>query len=76
MTGIAPLDRSATVLVAGSTGLVGSAVVRHLRDQGFASVIGAHSADVDLTDAPATTAYFDSVRPAVVVDAAARAGGI
>ncbi len=76
MTKTAPLDRSATVLVAGSTGLVGSAIVRHLRDQGFTSVVGVHSVDVNLTDAVATTDYFDSVRPAVVVDAAARVGGI
>ncbi|MBH0780871.1 GDP-L-fucose synthase family protein [Nocardia bovistercoris] len=76
MTGIVPLDRSATVLVAGSTGLVGSAVVRHLRERGFGTVVGAHSADVDLTDPAATAAFLDAVRPSVVVDAAARVGGI
>ncbi|QBJ98209.1 GDP-L-fucose synthase [Rhodococcus sp. ABRD24] len=76
MTKTVPLDRSATVLVAGSTGLVGSVVIRHLHEQGFTSVVGAHTADVDLTDPAATTEYFDSIRPAVVVDAAARVGGI
>lgn len=70
------LDRSATVLVAGSTGLVGSAVLRHLRARGFTSVVGTHSADLDLTDGPATLDYLTSLRPAVVIDAAARVGGI
>ncbi|WP_055557799.1 GDP-L-fucose synthase [Streptomyces sp. NBRC 110028] len=71
-----PLDRSATVLVAGSSGLVGSAIVRRLRAQGFTSVAGIHSADVDLTDGRATLDYVTSLRPAVVIDAAARVGGI
>ncbi|MFF5586835.1 GDP-L-fucose synthase family protein [Streptomyces hygroscopicus] len=71
-----PLDRSATVLVAGSSGLVGSAVVRRLRAQGFTSVAGIHSADVDLTDVRATFDCVTSLRPAVVIDAAARVGGI
>lgn len=69
-------DRSATVLVAGASGLVGSAVVRRLRAEGFTSVVGIRSTDVDLADPGATLAYLASVRPDVVVDAAARVGGI
>lgn len=71
-----PLPRSATVYVAGHTGLVGSAIVRHLREQGFGNVVGARSAEVDLRDLAATRAWFDRVRPDVVIDAAARVGGI
>ncbi|WP_171165601.1 GDP-L-fucose synthase [Streptomyces sp. I05A-00742] len=70
------LDRSATVLVAGSSGLVGSALVRRLEAEGFTSVVGIHSTDVDLTDARATLDHVASVRPAVLIDAAARVGGI
>ncbi|MFI1104072.1 GDP-L-fucose synthase family protein [Streptomyces melanogenes] len=70
------LDPSATVLVAGSSGLVGSAVLRRLRAEGFTSVVGIRSSDVDLTDARATLAHITSLRPAVVIDAAARVGGI
>ncbi|WP_445397672.1 GDP-L-fucose synthase family protein [Streptomyces sp. LE64] len=70
------LDRSATVLVAGSSGLVGSAVMRRLRAEGFTSAVGIRSSDVDLTDARATFGYLTSLRPAVVIDAAARVGGI
>ena len=71
-----PLSRDATVYVAGHHGLVGSALVRHLRALGFHSVVGARSAEVDLRDRAQTRAYFDRVRPAVVIDAAARVGGI
>ncbi|GAA0595995.1 GDP-L-fucose synthase [Streptomyces crystallinus] len=70
------LDPSATVLVAGSSGLVGSAVLRRLRAQGFTSAVGIRSSDVDLTDARAAFDYVTSLRPAVVIDAAARVGGI
>lgn len=71
-----PLPRDARVLVAGSSGLVGSAVVRHLRAAGFADVVGVRSAQVDLRDAGATARFLDETAPAVVVDAAARVGGI
>ena len=71
-----PLPRAARVFVAGSSGLVGSAVVRHLRAQGFTDVVGVRSAQVDLRDASATMRFLRETRPAVVVDAAARVGGI
>ncbi len=71
-----PLSRDAVVYVAGHAGLVGSAIVRHLRAQGFTRVVGARSAEVDLRDRAATRAWFDRARPAVVIDAAARVGGI
>lgn len=71
-----PLPRDTTVYVAGHSGLVGSAIVRHLRSQGFTSVVGARSAELDLRDAAAVRAWFERVRPSVVIDAAARVGGI
>ena len=71
-----PLPRDARVFVAGSSGLVGSAVARHLRAAGFTDVVGVRSAQVDLRDADATARFLDETRPAVVVDAAARVGGI
>jgi GDP-L-fucose synthase len=71
-----PLPRDAAVYVAGHSGLVGSAIVRHLRSQGFTNVVGARSSEVDLRDAAAVRTWFDDVRPSVVVDAAARVGGI
>ncbi|MFI0737508.1 GDP-L-fucose synthase family protein [Streptomyces sp. NPDC021100] len=70
------LQPSSTVLVAGSTGLVGSALLRRLAAEGFTSVVGVASADVDLTDARAASALLAALRPDVVIDAAARVGGI
>jgi GDP-L-fucose synthase len=70
------IPRDATVYVAGHAGLVGSAIVRHLRRSGFTRVIGTRSAELDLRDRAATRAYFDRERPDVVIDAAARVGGI
>lgn len=75
-TSLGPLARNATVYVAGHAGLAGSALVRHLKAQGFTRVVGARSAEVDLRDSDATRAYFHKIRPDVVIDAAARVGGI
>lgn len=70
------LARDAVVYVAGHGGLVGSAIVRHLRAEGFTRVVGARSSELDLRDRAATRAFFEQERPAIVIDAAARVGGI
>ncbi len=64
-----------TVLVAGGTGLVGSAIVRHLESRGE-SVLSVNSKVVDLLDRKATFDYVLSHKPDVIIDAAARVGGI
>jgi len=64
-----------TVLVAGGTGLVGSAIVRHLESRGE-SVLSVNSKVVDLLDRKATFDYVLSHKPNVIIDAAARVGGI
>jgi GDP-L-fucose synthase len=64
-----------TVLVAGGTGLVGSAIVRHLESRGE-TVLSVNSKVVDLLDRKATFDYVLSHKPDVIIDAAARVGGI
>jgi len=64
-----------TILVAGATGLVGSAIVREIERVGK-PVKGISSKDVDLLDRKATFAYLADLKPATVIDAAARVGGI
>jgi GDP-L-fucose synthase len=64
-----------TILVAGATGLVGSAIVREFERVGK-SVKGISSKDVDLLDRKATFAYLADLKPVIVIDAAARVGGI
>ncbi|MGY1711368.1 GDP-L-fucose synthase family protein [Geodermatophilus sp. SYSU D00758] len=70
------LDRDAPAFVAGHRGLVGGAVLRHLRAVGFTSLVTRTSAELDLRDPVAVEEFFASQRPATVVMAAARVGGI
>ena len=70
------LSPDARVYVAGHRGMVGSAVWRALEAQGFTGLIGWSSSEVDLTDRDAAMDAIVSARPDVVIDAAARVGGI
>jgi GDP-L-fucose synthase len=70
------IDRGVKVHIAGHRGLVGSAVWRHLQEQGFTSLVGASSSEVDLRDREATLNFFERERPNLVIDAAAKVGGI
>ena len=63
------------ILVAGATGLVGSAIMRNLNSK-KAEVIGVSSKDVNLLDRDATFNFLNQCSPDVVIDAAARVGGI
>ena len=73
MPALTPQSR---IFVAGHRGLVGSAVLRALRAAGYADVLTRTRAELDLTDAAATHAFFEAERPDGVVMAAARVGGI
>lgn len=63
------------VYVAGHAGLVGTSLSRLLRLSGY-EVLEADRASLDLTDRRATEAFLLSERPDIVIDAAARVGGI
>ena len=64
-----------TIVVAGSTGLVGSAISRALSGRGE-SVIGINRKVVDLLDRKATFEFVNSIKPELIIDAAAIVGGI
>ena len=64
-----------TIVVAGGTGLAGSAIVRAYQATG-AEVIAVNRKVVNLLDRDATTAFFKKIKPSLVVDAAAKVGGI
>jgi GDP-L-fucose synthase len=64
-----------TVIVAGSTGLAGSAIVKAFESKGH-SVIGINRSVVDLMDAKATKDFIAKAKPSLIVDAAAMVGGI
>jgi GDP-L-fucose synthase len=64
-----------TILVAGKTGLVGSAILRGLNKAGK-NAVGINSKDVDLLDRKKTFEYIQDLKPNLIIDAAARVGGI
>jgi GDP-L-fucose synthase len=70
------LDRQATFYVAGHRGLVGSAIVRRLKEGGFTNIVGKTSAELDLKDRDAVFAYMADIKPRYLVLAAAKVGGI
>lgn len=69
-------DPNQSVFVAGHRGLVGSGVVRALRDAGFDNLTLRTRQELDLTDKAAVRAFYDAEKPDFVVVAAAKVGGI
>jgi GDP-L-fucose synthase len=64
-----------TVIVAGATGLAGSAIVKAFKSKGQ-SVIGINRSVVDLMDTKATEDFIATAKPSLIIDAAAKVGGI
>ena len=64
-----------TILVAGGSGLVGSAIVRELKRLNK-DVVGISSKDVDLLDRKKTFEFINNLKPAAIIDSAAKVGGI
>ena len=75
-TGRPMLDLAAPVYVAGHRGLVGSAIMRELRQRGFTNLLTRTHAELDLTDDTAVARFFAETKPAYVFLAAAKVGGI
>jgi GDP-L-fucose synthase len=70
------VQKSARIYVAGHRGLAGSALVRRLQRGGYTHLVTRTHAELDLTDAAATQAFFAAERPDYVLLAAAKVGGI
>jgi GDP-L-fucose synthase len=70
------IDRTARVYVAGHRGMVGSALVRRLKKEGFANILTRTRSELDLTDAVAVDRYLTEAKPDVMIIAAAKVGGI
>src|SRR5688572_18262090 len=69
-------ERRSRVWVAGHTGLVGSALVRKLRAEGFSNLLLPDRKDVNLCDQAQTRAWVMEHRPEFAFVAAAKVGGI
>lgn len=70
------MNKNETIFVAGHRGMVGSAIYRKLAECGFGRVLGRTRAELDLLDRGAVREFFGREKPAVVVVAAAKVGGI
>ena len=70
------LKKDTKIYIAGHRGMVGSAVWRALKNKGYTNLIGKTSKELDLRNQIAVNKFFNSEKPEVVIDAAARVGGI
>ncbi|MBT7866680.1 MAG: NAD-dependent epimerase/dehydratase family protein, partial [Opitutales bacterium] len=70
------MTSSSKIYIAGHNGMVGYAVVRRLQSLGFENIVTRRSSELDLTNQSAVDAFFATERPAVVVMAAGKVGGI
>ena len=70
------MEKNATIFVAGHKGLVGSAIVRKLKEQGYTNIITRNRQQCDLTNPIQVKALFEENKIDYVFDAAAKVGGI
>ena len=70
------MEKDSRIYVAGSTGLVGSAIVRDLKSKGHTKIITSSRAELNLCNARATEKFFAEKKPEYIFNAAARVGGI
>ncbi|MBP7283972.1 MAG: GDP-L-fucose synthase [Leptospiraceae bacterium] len=70
------MDLNAKIYVAGHKGLVGSALVRILNQEGFRNIIGKTRTEMDLTNQGMVNSFFETETPEYVFLAAAKVGGI
>lgn len=70
------MEKGAKIYVAGHRGLVGSAIVRKLKEEGYTNIVTRTHSELDLTDQRATREFFEKERPDYVFLAAAKVGGI
>ncbi|MDE6342221.1 MAG: NAD-dependent epimerase/dehydratase family protein, partial [Muribaculaceae bacterium] len=70
------MNKDSKIYVAGHRGMVGSAIMRRLRKEGYTNIITRTHAELDLTDQKAVNDFFAAERPEYVFLAAAKVGGI
>ena len=71
-----PVEKSDKIFVAGHRGLVGSALVRKLQADGFRDLVTRDRSQLDLRNEAAVSRFFAEEKPAFVLLAAAKVGGI
>ncbi|MCC7288967.1 GDP-L-fucose synthase [bacterium] len=70
------MQKNSKIYIAGHRGLVGSAIWRHLEENGYTNLVGRTHAELELTDQQAVDEFFETEKPEFVFLAAAKVGGI
>lgn len=70
------MDKAQKIYVAGHNGLVGSAITRKLKENGYTNIVTRTRDELDLTDQTAVRSFFETEKPRYVIDSAAKVGGI
>ena len=70
------MNKDTKIYIAGHRGMVGSAIFRTLTAKGYTNLIGTNSKALDLRDQEAVKVFFATEKPEVIIDAAAKVGGI
>ena len=70
------MEKAAKIYIAGHRGMVGSAIERKLKAEGYHNIIARTSSELDLRNQQAVNAFFDFEKPDYVILAAAKVGGI
>ena len=70
------INKNSKIYIAGHNGMVGSACWRALEAKGYKNIIGFGSKELDLRDQIAVFEMFESEKPVIIIDAAAKVGGI
>ncbi|MEQ1600095.1 MAG: NAD-dependent epimerase/dehydratase family protein, partial [Methylotenera sp.] len=70
------MNKQSKIYVAGHRGLVGSALMRQLKAQGYDNIVTRTHAELDLTNQQAVKDFFQTEKPEYVFLAAAKVGGI
>jgi GDP-L-fucose synthase len=70
------MNKDSKIYIAGHRGMVGSAIERQLKRLGYTLIIGRSSKELDLRNEQSVREFFKDVRPTIVIDAAAKVGGI
>jgi len=71
-----PMHKETKIYVAGHRGLVGSAILRKLRAEGYSNIVTRTREELDLTNQQAVYQFFETEQPEYVFLAAAKVGGI
>jgi GDP-L-fucose synthase len=70
------MEQTAKIYIAGHRGMVGSGLERKLRKEGYNNIVKRTSAELDLRNQQAVNEFFEKEKPAYVILAAAKVGGI